>query len=68
MADYNGLFQDRDPKAKLLLKSEFPKMLKELVDNLPVDQYLPKVDDMPYFFCTNGWIYFPLEINHFKMF
>jgi hypothetical protein len=35
-------FADKDPATKLLLKPEFPKMLKELVNSLKPLQHLPK--------------------------
>ncbi len=34
--------QDQDPNAKLLKKTEFPRMLKELVESLNTQQHLPK--------------------------
>jgi hypothetical protein len=35
-------YADRDPSAKLLLKTQFPAMLKELLDSLKPDKLLPK--------------------------
>lgn len=35
-------YQDQDPEAKLLKKTEFPAMLKELVEALNTKQHLPK--------------------------
>lgn len=35
-------YQDQDPNAKLLKKTEFPRMLKELVESLNTKQHLPK--------------------------
>jgi hypothetical protein len=36
------LYSDRDPSAKLLAKSEFPRMIKEVLESLKPQELLPK--------------------------
>lgn len=40
-------YADKDPNAKLLTKTEFPCMLKELVETLKPKEHLPKVWSNP---------------------
>jgi hypothetical protein len=35
-------YADKDPSSSLLQKTEFPRMLKELLESLNMEQILPK--------------------------
>jgi DDE superfamily endonuclease len=39
-------YQDKDPEAKLLKKTEFPAMLKELIGSLNSEQHLPQANGL----------------------
>jgi hypothetical protein len=56
-------YQDQDPDAKLLKKTEFPTMLKELVESLNTKQHLPQENGLIFFYRTGTYYLFMISIG-----
>ncbi len=52
-------YADQDPTAKLLSKTEFPRMVKEVLESLKPELLLPKAGVFQYWYSTVPYRYYP---------